>query len=149
MSYPSALCEVQPSDTYLKKQLKPIYSESDVENTSKTNEQIKLCALCNLILYYPINTKCGHVYCVPCVQREFNKSNQLNTSSNLKIACNACIELLHVCDLRAGLIEAIAVLYNSVEVPCKNSGCFKNLTLGTLAKLEVSGLPKQNNQMPS
>ena len=131
-----AWSEAQPSNTYLKKQFKSGYSASNVENTSNTNEPLKLCVLCNLVPYYPISTRCGHVYCPSCVWREFNESNQSNTSSDIKIACIACNEQLHIGDLRAGLNEAISVLYNSSEVPCTNSGCAKNLTLGTLAKHE-------------
>ena len=90
-----AWSDAQPSDAYLKKQFKSGYSASDFENTSNTNEQLKLCVLCNLVPYYPISTRCGHVYCPPCVWREFNESNQSNTSSDIKIACNACTEPLH------------------------------------------------------
>ena len=78
--------EAQPSDTYLKKQFKSGYSSSAVENTNNSKEQIKLCALCNLVPYYPISTRCGHVYCPPCVWREFNESYQSNTRSDIKIA---------------------------------------------------------------
>ena len=126
--------EVQPSTMYLMKQFKSGYSASEVVNASETNEQLQLCALCNLVPYYPISIRCGHVYFPPCVWREFNESNQSNTSSDIKIACTACTEPLHICDLSAVLNEDIAVLYNSAEVACTNSGCSRRLTPGTLAK---------------
>ena len=144
-----AWTEAQPSDAYMKNQFKSGYSASDVENTSNTKEQLKLCALCNLVPYYPISTRCGHVYCPPCVWREFNESNQSNTSSDIKITCNACNEPLHICDLRAGLNEAIAVLYNLAEVACKNLGCSRNLTLGTLAKHEFLNCPNRIIRCPA
>ena len=86
--------------------------------------------------------------CLPCVWREFNESNQSNTSSDIKITCNTCNEPLHICDLRAGLNEEIAVLYNSAEVACKNSGCSRNLTLGTLAKHEFFNCPNRIIRCP-
>ena len=129
-----AWSEAQKSDSYLKKQFKSGYGASDVENTSNSKEHIKLYALCNLVPYYPISTRCGHVYCPPCVWCEFNESNKSNTSSDIKIACYACNEPLHICDLRVGLNEAIAVHYNTAEVACKNLGCSRNLTLGSIAK---------------
>ena len=66
-SEPYAWSDAQPSDAYLKKQFKSRYSASDVENTSNSKDQIKLCALCNLVPYYPISTRCGDMYCPPCV----------------------------------------------------------------------------------
>ena len=144
-----AWSETQPSDIYLKKQFKSGYSASDVQNTINTKEKIKLCALCNLVPYYPISTHWGHVYFPPCVWREFNESNQSNTSNDIKIACIACNEPLHVYDLRAGLNEAIAVLYNFAEVACKNTGCSRNLTLETLAKHEFLDCPNKIIRCPA
>ena len=115
-----ACSDAQPSDAYLRKQFISGYSASDVDNTSNTNEQLKVWALFNLVFYYTITTRCNHVYCPPCVWRRFNESNQSNTSNEINIAYNACTEPLHICDLRAGLNAAIAVLYNSAEVQCNN-----------------------------
>ena len=102
-----------------------------------------------MVPYDPISTRFGHVYCPPCVWREFNESNQSNISSDIKITCNTCNEPLHICDLRAGLNEAIAVFYNSAEVACKNSGCSKNLTLKTLAKHEFLDCPNRIIRCPA
>ena len=123
--------KAQPSTMYLMKQFKSGYSVSEVVNAT---EQLQLCTLCNLVPYYPISTRCGHVYCPPCVWREFNESNQSQSSSDIKIACAACAKPLHVCYLRAKLNEPIAEQYNSAEVACTNSGCSRTLTPGTLAK---------------
>ena len=144
-----AWSDAQASDSYLRTQFKSGYSASDVKLTSNSNEQLKLCVLCNLVPYYLISTRCGHVYCPNCVWREFNESNQSNSSNDIKIACFACTEPLHICDLRAGRNESITVLYNLAEVACKNLGCLRNLTLGTLAKHEFLDCPDRIIRCPA
>ena len=41
------------------------------------------------------------------------------------------------------------MLYNSAEVACKNSGCSKNLTLGTFAKHEFLDCPNRIIRYPA
>jgi len=47
------LCDAQPSEQYLEKQFKSGY---DVSKVNPTNDTLNLCALCKLVLYFPIMT---------------------------------------------------------------------------------------------
>lgn len=58
-----------------------------------------LCPICLDVPFIPRFTRCGHIYCLPCLLQYFQTSEPPSTSTNWR-TCPVCSESLHLKQLR-------------------------------------------------